>query len=485
MADFPNVIDLMFGRIDRNTDTRYRDRALEQNQNQFTSQLDADKERTRIAHEQFMKNLGLQTDQFNNQKTQQGFANNLTVNEAVAKGLFKPIATQQQQGVMPSNMFIRNPGAIPSVDNGDPTMGPGFEFNGGRYQPVNQFAQALRQQGEQYKQKQGFENQSKADKINALIKVGVPPAVAVFQTEDPSIAAHMFSSPQNMIAALKMIGSTNPGADAVAKTVAEYMVGYQGALANVNETDSEKAYRAGMTNQANAHAELFRSQQVEAAAKIVGVNTMNRYRAELNSTMDSTDPRFVGEIARRIANDPTLTPEQKYAANQALNNESTIRTQLQNPLMNMFNQHNQAGKNPQTPAYPAVPQAAPTVTSPGDTSRPSGAMPAVVNDKPPATTAPVGALRYTQPDQTPQMPQPNAQGLIPILRSDGSIDGHVTPEQWQQLNQPATGFSGMGLSNPLSGMGQMFETWKRINREGARRSVNSNNQGFGYRPPNY
>jgi len=482
MADFPNVIDLMFGRIDRNTDTQYRDKALQQNQNQFTSQLDADKERTRIAHEQFMKNFELQTDQFNQQKNQQGFTNKLTVNEAVAKGLFRPVATQQQQGVMPGNMFMRNPGAIPGVDNGDPTMGPGFEAEGMRLQPVNQFKQLLDQRAATHTQDSKFTNQAKADKINALIKVGVPPAIAVFQTEDPVTAAHMFSSPQNMIAALKMIGSTNPGADAVAKTVAEYMAGYQGAVAEAGETASEKSYRAGMTNQANAHAEMYRSQQANDADAQAGYIVMNKYAAEISKLMPTTDGRYVGLIRQKLDADPSLTPGQRAAAIRQLNNESTIRTGLPN-FFDQFNLNKDAGKNPQTPSYPIVPQSTPTVTSPGDTSRPSGAMPAVVNDKPPTTTAPVGALRYTQPDQAP-MPE-LVNGMVPVKRSDGSVDGYVTPEKWQEMNKPATGFSGMGLSNPLTGFSKMMLEYQQRNAAKRKQEYNPNSQGFGYRPPGY
>ena len=510
---------MIFGRIDRNTDTQYRDRNLAQQQAQFVDQLALDKEKTRLAHEQFMKNFGMQEGQMKFQQGQQGFANKLTLNEAVAKGLFRPIATQQQQGVMPGNMFMQNPGAIPSVDNGDPTMGPGFEAEGMRLQPVSQFKQLLDQRAATHTQESKFANQAKADKINALIKVGVPPAVAVFQTEDPSTASHMFSSPLNMIAALKMIGSNNPGADGVAKTVAEYMVGYNAANANANETESEKAYRAAMAGQANAHAGLFRSQQANEADAQTGYIVMNKYAAEVGNSIPPTDARYVVAIRQKIENDPALTPGQKAAAIRQLNNESTIRTQLENPMMSIFNQANK--NNQQQP----VPQTTPTIAdrvnaprgsnqlTPGTeinhndltgndnwqnrrvipatpqpstnngSSRESGSGPTIVNTKPATVSGPQGALQYTQPNQAP-MPE-LVNGMVPIKRSDGSIDGYVTREQWQEMNQPATGFSGMGFSNPLSGFSRMMLEYQQRNAAQRKQQYNPNNQGFGYRPPNY
>lgn len=403
MADFPNVIDLMFGRIDRNTDTQYRDKALQQNQNQFTSQLDADRERTRIAHDQFMKNLGLQTDQFNNQKTQQGFANNLTVNEAVAKGLFKPIAIQQQ-GVMPGNMFMRNPGAIPSVDNGDPTMGPGFEFNGGRYQPVNQRDLNLKTLLDQKQVERKFKDEDEQYQIQQFTKhLKVDPFTARLMVTNPQMIAHVVGS--NNIVGLLSLAGQGVIPPSVIDTVIKNMGSQTATQAEAGETDSMRAMRTANITQSNAQAGLANAQSANLVNANKGEALYNEASAAVSRLgINASDPRYIGAVRSYIDSRP-VDASVKAAASSVATRDLNPRTLGQNFLGGLLEQSNQAGKNPQTPSYPVVPQATPTVTSPGDTSRPSGAMPAVVNNKTPDVTGPRGntnqpaPLRYTQPSQ--------------------------------------------------------------------------------------
>lgn len=428
MADTSNVIDMIFGRIDRNTDTSYRDRALQQNQNQFDSSLTLDKDRLLAereklvaAKEQFFKNFGLQQSQFDAGQKQQGFANNLVVNESVAKGLFRPIDGPAQQGVKPDNIFMRNPTAIPSVDAGDPTMGPGFEFNGRQLQPVNQFNQQRQQQALLHQDEDKRRNTDIADHMNMLIKMGVPPAMATIQARSPQLAAHIAGDPKNLISYFSMLGSGDPGALKIAKDVAGMMAGYQGAVADASETSSEKSYRAAMGNQANAHADLFRSQRTNDEDTNTGLIAMNKYAAEVSKLMPTTDGRYVGLIRQKIAEDTTLTPGQRAAAVKYLNNESAIRTGLPNPLDRFMPQ---AGINPQTPVVP-IQQVQPTVqvNSSDSTSRPSGSAPAVVNTKPPTVGGPPGSnvtgpLRWTQPgNDDPQLP-PDMLELLQRFRTN-------------------------------------------------------------------
>lgn len=506
MANYPNAVEMMFGRIDRNNDTGYRDRSLQQNQNQFNTQIDLDKAKLEEARKQFLENLNLQRDQFNNTKQAQQFNQNTMTGEAIAKGLFKPMTTgNPNNGIKPDNMFMQQ--ALPDTSNNpaDPNM-PTLNLNGVAVQPINQFTQGLQQNAASYKQKLQFENQAKADRINTLTQLGVHPALAFIQAEDPQLAAHIMGSPQNMMAYLTMVGKGDPGAMNVAKHVMEYMSGYQGAIAQASETEADKAYRLAMGNQANAHASLFRSQQANQDDMNAGLIAMNKYAGEVSKLMPTTDGRYVGLIRQKIDADPNLTPGQRSAAIRQLNNESTIRTGLPS-IFDQFNlNRNPAvtppGSNQLTPTVQITPNdtsrsnnwtnravvpGAPTPSTDGGTSRQSGSGPTVVNTKPPTVTGPVGsnassALQYTQ---RPQMPQPNAQGLVPIMRSDGSVDGYVSPEQWQELNQPATGFGGMGLSNPLSGFSQMMLDYQRKSAAQRQQQFNPNSQGFGYRPPNY
>lgn len=503
MANYPNAVEMIFGRIDRNNDTGFRDRSLQQNQNQFNTQIDLDKNKLEIARKQFLDSLALQRDQFNSGEQQRQFAQSATMAEAMGKGLIKPADTVS--GVKPDNMFMQNPAVGPvSVSNNNmPTLNMG----GLSIQPVDQFAKSLQENAASYKQKLNFENQAKADRINTLTQLGVPPAMAFIQAEDPALAAHIMSSPQNLMSYLTMVGKGEPGAMNVAKHVMEYMSGYQGAVAQASETDSMRAMHMANAGESGARSNLLNTQ----ASTLVNTNKGEALYNEASAAVarqgiNSSDPRYIGAVRSYIDSQP-VDPMVKSAASSVATRDLQPRTLGSNPLMEMLQRNSTSpanaprGTQQLTPTQQITPNdltrndnwknravvpGAPPASTNNGTSRESGTGPTVVNTEPATTTGPVGAnasgaLQYTQP----AMPQPNAQGLIPITRNDGSVDGYVSPEQWQAMNQPATGVGGMGISNPFSAFSRMMLEYQQRNAQQRQQQYNPNNQGFGFRPPNY
>jgi hypothetical protein len=260
MPDYPNVVDMIFGRIDRNTDTRSRDRALAQNNNQFLIQNQRDIDRINLerarqteAAKQWAEGFGLTKTQDERAAAQQRLTNEMAFTEGVAKGMLRPVSSQQEMGIKPDNIFMQNPAALPGVSAPDPRMGPGVTFGGRTYQPVNQFEQQRSQTNLLHLDETKRKNQEIADHINMLVGMGVPKQMAVIQARSPQLAAQIASDPKNLIAYLTMAGNGDPGAMRIAKDVAGYMAGYQQAA---NSNPAADAYHFAQANNANTQARL-------------------------------------------------------------------------------------------------------------------------------------------------------------------------------------------------------------------------------------
>lgn len=465
MADFPNVIDMIFGRIDRNTDTQYRDRNLNQQQTQFNDQLALDKEKTRLAHEQFMKNFGLQEGNQKFVQGQQGFTNNLAVSEAVAKGLFKPIATKQQQGTMPGNMFMQNPSAIPSVDNGDPTMGPGFEFNGQRLQPVNQRDLNLKTLLDQKQVERKFKDEDEQYQIQQFTKyLKVDPFTARLMVTNPQMIAHVVGS--NNIVGLLSLAGNGVIPTSVIDTVIKNMGSQTATQAEAGETDSMRAARAANITQSNAQAGLANAQ----ATNIVNANKGEALYNEASAAVarmgiNASDPKYIGAV-RSYIDSQQVDASVKAAASKVATGDLSPRTLGRN-FFDQFNlnpngqapvdrvnaprggnqitpgteiNHNDLTRNDNWNGRKVIPATPPASTN-GGTSRESGTGPAVVNIKPPTVTGPLG---YTQADKSPLPPMefiPNGINEVGV----GSLAPRSLPDllQYHPLAYPANRFTDM------------------------------------------
>jgi len=462
MADASNVIDLMFGRIDRNTDTRYRDRALAQNQTQFDSNLNLDQQRVLLeqaklnaAKEQFFKNFGLQQGQFDAQQKQQGFANNMVVNESVAKGLFRPIDGPVQQGVKPDNIFMRNPTAIPSVDPGDPTMGSGFEFNGQRLQPVDQKKAAFADLIQQKTIERRFKNEDIKDLMDTYTKqLGVDPWTAMTLVHNPQLLAHVIGS--NNIVGFLSLASKGMVPESVITKVIKNMGSQTATQAEAGETDSMRAMRMANVTQSNAQAGLATAQAKALNISKEGEGIYNQAAtAVFNRGINASDPRYIGAVRSYIDSLP-IDQSLKNEAASVITKDTQPRTLGQSFLSQFTQGQQQDGKNPQTPSVP-IQQVQPTVTvnSSDSTSRPSGSAPAVVNIKPPSFTGPYGSnvngpLGFTQPDRSPLPPMEFIPNNINEVGPSSLLPS--SPQDLLQYHP---------LAYPVNKFSNMMQRWKQ------------------------
>ncbi len=378
----PNVVDLIFGRIDRNTDTSYRDRALIQNQNQFTSQLDQDKLKMLEAQRQFNKSIGLDESKFEQTKGQQKFANDLTIGESVAKNLFKvgqPVDPTSTTGM--SGMLNQSP------------LAPGsFNVNGQTLIPVDQVelqrTTALRQAKDQAE----FKKQQEQSEVDYLTKQGMSPLMAAMSVHNPQIASHIYSNPKSMMNAL--LDAKTP------KSVMDKFINTFGQLAAAEETPSQRAQNQASAANAYASAGLHNEQTKALQAQPKGELLYNQAAAAAAAKgINSSDPRYIGAIHSFI-NDAVVDPAAKAAAGQIAVRDLQHRTIGQSGgILQQLLQQNQ------------TPTTQPNVVNPPPASgRESGSPSPVVNTKPAQVTGPVGQtrndpLRFTQPAQ-PVIPGP-------------------------------------------------------------------------------
>lgn len=523
MPDYPNVVDMIFGRIDRNTDTRYRDRALAQNNNLalIQNQRDIDRinlERARQAEaaKQWAEGFGLTKTQDERAAAQQRLTNEMALTEGVAKGMLRPVSSQQEMGIKPDNIFMQNPSAVPGVTPPDPRMGLGVTFGGKTYQPINQFEQQRSQTNLLHQDETARKNQEINDYVDMQVKMGIPQAIAVINARSPQLGAQIAGDGRNLASYLTMLGSNHPGAARIAKDVMANWIKMQQASSSNPAMDAAHYAQANNANtQARLHSMQIDQMKMDPLATQLAAEAFQvagqkhkpgtpEFYTEVNNyisskqvdvvTKSSAWQKATKELTDKFGKmDPlTAAMERGKVSNPTVPQATVTATQPPSPANRIA---------PNTPITPealtrpnnwngrAVQPFTPTPATNGqDTSRPSGSGPAQVNNKPASITGPVnGALRYTQPNQQTAapiaMPQPNSQGLVPVYRSDGSIDGHVTPERWQEMNTPTPP---MEFSNPFIGLSQWVLERQRRQAAERQRPYNFNNQsGFGYRPQNY
>ncbi len=399
----PNVVDMIFGRIDRNVDTRYRDHALEQNNQQFLTQAQLDRAKMAEAQRQFNSSIGLDTEKFQTAKQQQAWANEMAKAQGVATGMLRPNPTSPQRaipeaGAMPGNMFMQGQtfGQQLPVDRTKMVVGTGI--NG--IEPVTpdeRFQQVFKQDEQVKNADMRRVNTTKADLINRYIgTLKVNPLIATMMVENPQMAAQVLSSGDNALGVLSLIGE-GILPPAVVDQVIRNMGSLRGTVAQASETDSIRALHNASATNALSNAGLANAQATNIGRVSQAEGIYNQAYVAAGKTLEPSDPNF-SVLVRRHIQEMDIPQELKDAAAAVVSKDIQPRMQLQNTFLERIMRDSQTTRpNVQVP-------------STGNSNRPSGSAPEIVNQKPSAVTGPPGtirqspdALRFTQPNQNPNV----------------------------------------------------------------------------------
>lgn len=454
MAD---VIDMIFGRIDRGTDDRLRNRALDQNQEQFLLQqkleqdrLAAERERMAEAARQFGQQM-----LFNREGREDSRA--AAYMQAIHSGMARPTQAADTMGAelpsnpLPGNIFMRQGVATPMAAPGGVGQASPTAARIGQYSmiPVS-FEDRQRLETklatERAQQQYVMEQSHAADTINFLSESGMPPMMAAMMVKGGQAANVILNDPKLLTALL------TAGDDPRAARVLQGIVSATKQMAEAGQTEAQKT---ALTSQARYH------DRMPAAAMGGGSNAATYVSPEgrllmgeavtalRNRGIMSTDPRFTSEAYNYIIS-TNHDGTRKSEALKALGLEGSLNPQRQDFLSGVLNQ---VGAPPATvtSGTPAPAQA-----------QPSGPPPRPQTQAQPQQQPGSAALQYTQPTK----PSPNAQGLFPVYRNDGSIDGWVTSDQWDQLMLSKPSGLGIHMWAPFQ---YLSEADKRRRDEGLRR----------------
>lgn len=455
MAD---VIDMIFGRIDRGTDDRLRTRALAQNNEQFLLQqkleqdrLAAERERMAEAARQFGQQM-----LFNREGREDSRA--AAYMQAIHSGMARPTQAADTMGAelpsnpLPGNIFMRQGVTTPMAAPGGVGQASPTAARVGQYSmtPVSfEDRQRLETDLAMDRAKKQFDmtQQQQLSEVDFLEKHGgIPRTIAVLASKGGRVGEILASNPGLLFGVMKANG--NPVADKMLQTMIDY-------LASKSEAEQTEAQELALREQAGYH------RRMPAAAMGGGSNAATYVSPEgrllmgeavtalRNRGIMSTDPRFTSEAYNYIIS-TNHDGTRKSEALKALGLEGSLNPQRQDFLSGVLNQ---VGAPPATvtSGTPAPAQA-----------QPSGPPPRPQPQAQPQQQPGSAALQYTQPTK----PSPNAQGLFPVYRNDGSIDGWVTSDQWDQLmlSKP----SGLGI-NMWAPFQYLSEADKRRRDEGLRR----------------
>lgn len=462
----PNVVDMIFGRIDRNTDTRYRDRALDQNQSQFQSTYALDQERQRLEQarlaaqrEQFEKSFGVTQEHQKLLRDQFQQAGQLALLDAINTGKVQGEApgyqpTPQADGVMPGNIFMQRP--LAAVGGMSSPGVPSLTIGGSKMRPNTPMSSFL----EAEKMKRiGVVNQRnvQSEDMNFLMKdLGLHPLEAMFAVKYPEIYKELVRDPKTKLAAFSTLREPPK---ALMNALMQGQVDLTSNMADAAETPAHTLALQGQANSANAQAGYYRAMAAAAGSKAdMMMPGAGRRVAEVltilaNSGISNADPAALSYAAQVVDRSP-WDQGTKDAVMKSLATEFVSKPQpgIGGLITNFDPRKFSPG--------------APTVNP----SRESGAGVDQVNTKPPSVSGPPGsaALQYTQPVRPNPFGRPRVV-FDPVTGQpvDERSATQLTPQQ-QQQQQFDQMFSGPRIQSTQPTQSNvpniLQQFWQRLNK---------------------
>lgn len=382
--EIPNVVNMIFGRIDRNSDTQYRDKALGQNDRQFNLGQQLDRERLAAQQEEFNKRI-------NFEKAKQAAAEEAALAEAVNKGLVSAEGggpTSAPTGGM-NNMFMPPDGSAPGMGGirplgqgaAQPSV-PGMPVTiaGRRVNAVPQsqlFATQLQQSGQAAQQQYVAAQRHKADTFNFLHEAGIPEVYAAMAAENPHVMTTILSDPKIAV------GLLSTGKNVPKPVMDAFLQGFQSA-ANAGVPDAQKAELNARSEKDRAEAAWYLKRQAnEPKAATPGGNLLyGEAYAAAGAKYAPTDPKFTVEVYKYINENMRYSLEDKASALAA-----TQKDLIGNRFIGET-WFDKASKLPSTLNGPGIVQTPPPNPQSQPTTGAGGN-----NNKPPEVTGPVGTQR--------------------------------------------------------------------------------------------